>query len=240
MAHRTTWLLVLGLAIAAAPACRQVLGLEEAKREEAIGAAGGPAAPSTSIGDYCEKQPTAACTQCLSDCGGFGEECSSDPACAGQLDDYNVCLGSRCEKDPDKQEACTFDLDDGPRTCAVQCQDECSGTRLISDCEVYCACMEVTCASELPSNCITECGKLEPEVARCRRNHCGTAAISKRDDQIKMHCLHASGTRDICAGTVDLAPKERNICLDKNENFWACNKPSDCCSDNCVDGSCLP
>jgi len=240
MAHRMTWLLVLGLAIAVAPACRQVLGLEEAKVEEAKGAAGGPAAPSAGTGDYCEKQPTAACTQCLNACGGFGKSCSSDHACVDKIDAYSVCLGSSCDKNPDLQESCAFALPPEQKNCAVECLSDCGGTRLISDCEVYCACMEVTCASELPSNCITECGKLEPEVARCRRNHCGTAAISKTDDQIKMHCLHASGTRDICAGTVDLAPKERNICLDKNENFWGCNLSSECCSGKCLDGVCSP
>lgn len=245
--NRPRWLLWLSFALV--PSCVQVLGLEQASLDERnpdTAAKSTVASPRSRLscdehpgaGCPCEEAPTPDCTACLQrECPSVELDCVSDSDCRAALDAYGVCLGRGCGGD-DEQEACTTNLSEQPllKECVASCHVECRQTKLVSPCELYCACMNDFCSKELAdaaiADCVKTCESWDADVRDCRRDHCeyGQGAHN--------HCLHASPGTDVCASEADLSADERSVCLDKSESTWACEEGDECCSSECNDGVC--
>jgi hypothetical protein len=244
MARR--WSLILCLALA--PACVQVLGLEDAKLDEndasggssatnSGGVARSPLSCSSNPGPSCpcEQAPSSSCTSCLEGCGSDWEECVGDAECRSELEEYGFCLGQRCDADP---EPCAFDfVRPMVRNCVLRCAAACPRTQLVSECALYCACMADICASEQFENCMTTCSELPAEVTTCRRLHCVLAGLTSGEGRT-LHCQHASNTQPACQDYDERPEEDREVCLDGNESTWPCNVDSECCSEVCLDGVC--
>lgn len=56
-------------------------------------------------------------------------------------------------------------------------------------CADYCACMDTTCASVKPANCVAACAAATTWDVPCRTQHCGYAKAG----DTATHCPHASG-----------------------------------------------
>jgi hypothetical protein len=226
-------------------ACVQVLGLEEAALEE--GAGGNPSPPPSSEGRSrisceampedgrncaCEDAPSADCTLCLNTCGSAVEACTAQNKCRQEIDAYALCLGRSCGGD---QEDCAAALTDPAfQECVIGCADQCRRTQLVTQCELFCACMGAYCDGEIePGECMTVCQDLDGDVRDCRRRHCELGRGGG------FHCQHASGRMPSdCATLVDRPAEERTFCLDARETGWPCDENSQCCSLGCRSGSC--
>lgn len=240
MARAATCLFVVTLALAG---CAQVLGIEEA-RVEAGGAddagsagSGGSGAPVVqNRSNTCAEEPQPDCATCLrGECGGAEQACAGDPDCWLELDSYAYCLGSKCDGDG---EACSFEIDPPVlQACVQSCGAECAGTKLVSECELLCACMAGVCPDEDVGDCLTACAAQPAEVTSCRRDHCKMAARSEGEDMSR-HCRHASDALHVCFSHGELPVAERFVCTDGAESTWACNASSECCSEECVNGAC--
>jgi hypothetical protein len=239
----------LAFAVVLLPACTSVLGMEEAKLDNGGAAAsgggagggaggaggsaglGGPRGVPRS-GTACEQDPGPACTECLeTNCSSALEACVGSTSCRTTLDKFAACLGPTCSAE---QETCTFGIDDPElRRCMGSCSTACGGVTIASQCELYCACM-AQCPAETAQigNCLTTCAALPAEVRICRRDHC------EYQPGDPLHCRHASGRLDVCKSFSQQPKPSRTTCLDGKESTWACNDDTECCSNNCLDGSC--
>lgn len=244
--NRSRWLLLVSFALV--PSCVQVLGLEEASLDD-----GTPSTPVTSsvasarsrlscdnmpgAGCPCEQAPGPACTACLlRECEGAELDCVSDPHCRAELGAYAVCLGRGCGGEAE-QEACTSKLSEPLlKQCVIDCQSECRQTKLVSPCELYCACLADHCADQLPlpssTDCVKTCESWDADVRDCRRDHCEYG----RGDPT--HCMHASDRLHVCVDEDERSADDRNVCLDKSESTWACDFRDECCSGVCNSGVC--
>jgi hypothetical protein len=232
------------------PACTAVLGMDEAKLDDGRGAvasggssgggSGGAAGSGAGgyggvprVGTACEQDPGPTCTQCLqTNCSAALRACVSTGTCRLKLDKFATCLGTTCNAD---QESCAFDIQDPELTaCVGSCSSACSKVTIASQCELYCACMD-QCPDERSSlgDCMAACAALPAEVRSCRRDHC------EYGHGDPTHCRHASGRLQVCKSYTE-QPKDHNrtTCLDGKETTWACDTDDECCSGNCLDGSC--
>ena len=236
MTRRSIGALVLVLV----PACVQVLGLEEAKLDE--GGAGSAPPPATFRGinthmNSCFAEPVPSCERCLQD----SVECNSLPSCVGnadcrqELDQYAFCLGDACASED--WEDCSFGLSPDLEACVQSCGTECAGTRLTTECELYCACMSEICSDQDIGACMASCALLPTEVVDCRRNHCKSASHQEGAAR-ETHCMHASDGNPTCSSNEQVSPAMRTTCTDGAESLWGCNEPDDCCSVQCNDGVC--
>jgi hypothetical protein len=237
MIRRLAGLLVPCLALGA---CVQALGLEEATLDDGTGNR-----PASSIarsrlsceqepGDNCacEDAPQPDCTQCLNSCpNGAVERCTSSNGCREELDAYALCLGSSCRGD---QADCLKRLSDLEfRNCVSSCGVECARTKLLSQCELYCACMASYCEGELVhlgDDCLASCQQLDGHVRDCQRIHCELGR------GIGDHCMHASGRLRVCVPESEVSADRRSFCIDDRESGWLCDDNSQCCSDSCLSG----
>ena len=241
----------LALAALALPACTAVLGMEEAKLDDGLGAAasGGTAgggsggssgsAGSSGVGGTASRPPPTDpptecnvpqtdCVRCLSGCG--RDNCLASSECRKSLDSYRSCLNESCI---DANGRCADPLLSGGdvtsqtfHTCLTDaCIDNCPSGPVASMCELYCKCMGDKCPAkaEAGPTCMDDCAKLDSKSAYCRWTHCEAASSTNLQ-----HCDHAVGLLGHCPRSTP-----GNQCMNKIHSGFPCKTDADCCSNAC-------
>jgi hypothetical protein len=229
------------------PACTAVLGMEDAKLDESIGAAatggggaGGRGGTTGSGGTssrlpptiYPEEEcdtPQPNCVQCLSGCG--RGECLEASECRKSLYAHRSCLDTSCA-DMNSQCANQHLGSSGDSTTqkfhlclSDACADECAVGSVATLCELYCRCMAGKCATKVEAGptCMDDCSRLDPDAVYCRWIHCEAASATNQQ-----HCDHAVGLLGHCPRSTP-----GNTCNDKIHSGFPCTRNEDCCSNAC-------
>jgi hypothetical protein len=227
------------LSLVAALGCNAVLGIEKAEYDpdvgQALGGSGGAGGTTGAVASANTPRviPLASCNAPTTECQSCLEaQCSSQLAESlttvenrEKLDAYRACLGSQCADND------SFDcLELAPillATCVTgACSSECSTSPLVSTCELYCACMESNCLTEvqdtLAGDCRASC-EANLEYLSCRRAHCEFAT-----PELPIHCQHALGVGE-CPRLSGVASK----CDYRRVSGWTCRSHAECCSGDC-------
>jgi hypothetical protein len=234
---------IASLAVLVLGGCTMVLGIHKAEQDTGSTISTGTGSTGTGSGSGSGGCKTVAqeCLSCLkSRCAADTADCLKDTDCRRSLDSYNGCLDSNCKDNASCLEnrisnqgvsLCIHD------TCNVECSD---GTAL-SRCDLYCACMESSCASNFGTelggsieNCMAKCKQwtLDRDV-KCRWTHCEFAAHSAAD--AITHCPHAAGNPDVCIVPMSTPV---HVCATGGETGFPCSVGRDCCSGMCLSGVC--
>jgi hypothetical protein len=251
MKRRILW--CFALATVSLPACTAVLGMEDAKLDDGLGAAatGGTSAggsggsgggaggnagsggtgtrpPPTDPPDICDV-PETDCVRCLDGCAGKGE-CLTSSECRKSLDTYRSCLNESCV---DANGQCANRLLSSTdaatqklHSCLTDaCADNCTTGPVASMCELYCRCMSDKCPAkaEAGATCMDDCAQLDQKAVYCRWTHCEAASSTNLQ-----HCDHAVGLLGHCPRSTP-----GNTCTNKIHSGFPCKTDSDCCSNAC-------
>ena len=227
--------------------CTAVLGIHSAELVDDTGGWGTSSGTASSTGTgnrsnndpVCSIDPSPACSDCLAtSCKSAMDACLTKADCRTALGDYAKCLDKACDDTMSCAEAIGM-VNKSLMTCiAGTCSSKCVKSRVVSQCELYCGCMQSSCETfTSPSlggtfaSCMAACGTLTPHDADCRSNHCEFAAVSTDPTR---HCNHAIGADNLC--TPLHAP---NACFGAKEKGFPCHIAKDCCSGKCEAEVCL-
>jgi hypothetical protein len=234
--------------------CTAVLGIHSAELVDDTGGWGTSSGTASSTGTghpsnndpVCSIDPSPACSECLANsCRLAVDSCLAKTNCRAALNDYAKCLDDACEDKKDCAEpiglASQTLSDCIVRTCAPQC----GKSRAVSQCELYCGCMQSICDNFSTlgttfADCIARCGTLTAHDADCRSNHCEFAAVST--DPIR-HCDHAVGGNGSPGSTTSpplcTSQHAPNACFGKKESGFPCLLAKECCSGKCEGEMCF-
>lgn len=235
-------------------ACNSVLGIEEAELDESLD---GGSCEFTWVEPVKECIPNEECELCLGQCEGFHtsrDDCLADQGCRTALQNHRWCLNVDQDCSDEAQNCLNCLPTSGPgqgvRNCMTECSGVCDGTGVYSLCELYCACMAAQCPNQtitlLNGTETTDCGAYCAEQTdadawktSCRLSHCSLAENPPDPSAITDHCRHAVSLDGMC--TVQEA--QETFCLggddpDKKLNGHGCDLDSECCSGECISGSC--
>jgi hypothetical protein len=224
--------------------CNVVLGIEPAEVDAASGkgGAGGTGGKGTggsstagtgNPGNYPFVAKEPACTGCMMNCSTELAACVSNIECRYKLNQYTTCLA----KNPSDAVTCKEQLPLDLQNClGANCDAECTGSALVSRCELYCECLTEVCPDFPVGDCVASCpDQLSPAKQDCVFLHCQVAGGTGLAAGVReTHCKHAT-----LAPGFDVCPASVTTCIAGRPSKFACTLGGDCCSGMCdVSGVC--
>jgi hypothetical protein len=240
----------------AAASCTAVLGIHRAELEEDAGATPAGTTTGTTSSSGSGTTTGAGGSGAAAGCGVVAQDCSAclktnctvsmtaclgDSECRRSLDAYGKCLTASCVDTGNRCAEGNISNQDIALCTIQKCSSECGAGRLVSRCELYCACMKSSCGTDFGASlggtdekCLTACLALRTERdVDCRWSHCEYAALP---NGASTHCPHAIAVPDdVCNVGITTKP---TTCLTKKETGFPCQVPSECCTQSCRVGVC--